>query len=163
MPIHGFEAVSDPKAVVLVLGTMPGKASLAAAQYYGHPRNLFWPFVGEVLGFEPSVGYTERTSQLIKARVAIWDVLQLCTRKSSLDSDIIDPVPNDFVSFFRKHPRIARVCFNGAKAEALYRKRVIGKLDVARSLEYVGLPSTSPANASLTRASKLARWNAIKP
>jgi double-stranded uracil-DNA glycosylase len=95
-------------------------------------------------------------NRLIAARIAVWDVLKLCTREGSLDSDIVNPVANDFGEFFTEHHQIGRVCFNGTKAEELYKKHV--RENVTKPLEYVGLPSTSPANASVSFASKREAW-----
>jgi hypoxanthine-DNA glycosylase len=161
--VHGFPPIAAPSARILVLGTMPGKASLAAGRYYAHPRNSFWRIVGEVLGFDPSLPYEERVSFLRASGIALWDVLQLCTRESSLDSDIDEAsiVPNDFASFFAAHPGVRRVCFNGAKAADLYRKHVQPQLaGRASDLEHVPLPSTSPANAGIPYAEKLRAWAA---
>jgi len=116
--------------------------------------------MGAVFGFDTSLPYEERVSILRSRGVAVWDVLQLCTRESSLDSDIDEEssVPNDFASFFNAYPQIARVCFNGAKAAEIYRKHVQPQL--ALKLEYLLLPSTSPANAGVPYAEKLRAWAA---
>jgi TDG/mug DNA glycosylase family protein len=161
MPVHGLPPISDPSSIVLVLGTMPGKESLRMGRYYAHPRNVFWRLAGEILGFDPTIDYADRTARLVGARVALWDVLQFCTRESSLDSDIMDPIANDFVAFFQRHPAVTRVYFNGSAAEDLYNEHVLAGL--ARTISYQRLPSTSPANASLPYAEKLASWSAIKP
>lgn len=153
---HGFPAIAGADATILVLGTMPGKASLAAGQYYAHGGNSFWKLIGAILGVEVSSPYDERVSSLVTARIAVWDVLKLCTRESSLDSDIEDPVPNEFAEFFNTHRQIERVCFNGAEAENLYKARVQKR--IATSFEYCRLPSTSPANASVQFADKLVAW-----
>ena len=119
-PIRSFAPIAAPGATVLILGSMPGRASLLAGQYYAHPRNAFWPIMGELFGAGPELPYARRVRVLARAGVAVWDVLASCTRGGSLDSDI-DPgsiVANDFASFFRAHPRIERVYFNGAMAEA---------------------------------------------
>jgi double-stranded uracil-DNA glycosylase len=135
---------------------MPGKASLQAGQYYAHDRNTFWKLVAAIAGFDATLSYEERISSLIAARIAVWDVLTLCTRESSLDSDIEDPVPNDFAEFFNAHRAIERVCFNGAEAETLYKAHIVSGVSIP--LEYRRLPSTSPANASISFADKLAAW-----
>ena len=144
---------------MLVLGTMPGVASLRARQYYAHPRNAFWPIVARVLGFDVATPYEARVESLIAARIAVWDVLESCLRPGSLDSEIDEAtaVPNDFATFLRTHGHIERICFNGAKAEALFMKRVHPGLTDAR-LHFVRLPSTSPAHASLTLDEKTNAW-----
>jgi len=163
MFIHGFPPVSDPACTVLVLGSMPSKASLRAGEYYAHPRNAFWKIAGALMGFADQAPYTARLAALIAHRIALWDVLETCTRSSSLDSDIVDAssVPNDFGAFFAAHPGIRRVHFNGAKAEAVFRRRVLPSLPQGPALELDRLPSTSPANAAITYAAKLEAWRRI--
>ena len=160
--VHSFPPLSNPQARVLVLGSMPGLMSLRLQQYYGHPQNAFWKIVGEVLGFDPALAYELRTAALVERRVALWDVLASCVREGSLDADIDDAtvVANDFTAFFQTHPHIVRVCFNGAKAESVYRKHVLPQLETQRAIDYVRLPSTSPAHAGMTLAVKLSTWAA---
>lgn len=154
--VHSFPPISRADATILVLGTMPGKASLQAGQYYAHGRNVFWKIVASILGFDVSLAYEDRVSHLVEGGIALWDVLQLCTREGSLDSEIRDHVPNDFRAFFKKHGKVKRVCFNGGKAMRLF-KALDG---VPEGLEYVQLPSTSPANAAVAFAKKRAEWAA---
>lgn len=157
--VRGFPPVARADAEVLVLGSMPGEASLAAGQYYAHPRNLFWPLVGEALGFAADAPYDARLGALVDARVALWDVLHACRRDGSLDSSIERDglVANDFASFLAEHPRIGRVLLNGAKAADCWRRHVVAA-GVGADLEAVRLPSTSPANASWSRERKAAAW-----
>ena len=161
-PVHSFPPISNPEARVLVLGSMPGLASLRLQQYYGHPQNTFWKIVGAVLGFDPALAYEQRTAALVQRRVALWDVLASCVREGSLDADIDDAtvVANDFAAFFDAHPHIVRVCFNGAKAESVFRKQVLPQLGTQRAIDYVRLPSTSPAHAGMTLAVKVSAWAA---
>lgn len=161
--IRGFAPISDASARVLVLGTMPSAASLRAQQYYAHPQNLFWRLLCGALGCELPCDYRARTERARAAGIAIWDVLHACTRPGSLDADI-DPTsaePNDFGDFFARHPRIRRVFFNGATAEALYRRRVLPALSSELALAYLRLPSSSPANASISLADKRRAWSAL--
>lgn len=157
-----FSPVADADAKVLILGSMPGAASLRANQYYAHPRNLFWRIIGELTGADPASPYAHRLHALKSARIALWDVLQSCTRQGSLDADIDDAtlVPNDFESFFRCHPDITRVFFNGAKAEQCYRKYVLPFVGTG-PIEYLRLPSTSPAHAAMSFERKLDAWRAV--
>ncbi|UIP19095.1 DNA-deoxyinosine glycosylase [Achromobacter deleyi] len=157
--VWGFAPVAAPGARVLVLGSMPGVASLRQARYYAHPRNAFWPLAGRIFGFDPGLDYPGRLQALQACGVALWDVLQACERPGSLDADIRGDtlVPNDFRAFLSVHPGIARVCFNGAKAAALYRRHVLPGLD-GISLQYFELPSTSPAHAAASFDQKLAAW-----
>jgi hypoxanthine-DNA glycosylase len=162
-PIQGFAPISRPDARVLVLGSMPGVASLCAQQYYSHPRNSFWPIMGGFFGFDAAAPYDQRVAALLAHRVAVWDVLAACERDGSLDAAIEthSMVVNDFAGFFRAHPHVVRVCFNGATAHAVYRKRVLPELDSHRTLELVRLPSTSPAHAGMALADKLVAWRIV--
>ena len=148
---------------MLILGTMPSKASLRARQYYAHPQNLFWRIIGGIVGFDPASAYDARVALVRSAGLAIWDVLKSCTRESSLDSDIdrATAVPNDIPGFLMEHPQIRRVCFNGATAEALYMKHVRPRLAAHPDIQHVRLPSTSPAHASLALTEKVRAWQAI--
>lgn len=162
-PIHvrSFAPIADAKARVLILGSMPGRASLAAGQYYAHAQNLFWSILGEITGAAPSSSYAARARALKSSGIALWDVLESCAREGSLDSaiDAATIRVNDFVSFYRAHPRIAQVFFNGAKAETCYRKHVLPLLAGGpASPNCHRLPSTSPANASMSRAYKQKAW-----
>lgn len=160
-PISCFLPIADQHARLLILGSMPGKESLRAQQYYAHPRNAFWQIMGDLLGAKPELAYQARLAVLKTSGVAVWDVLASCTRASSLDADI-DPatlVVNDFAAFYLAHPHIKQVFFNGAMAEKFYRKHVSST--TLRHLHYHRLPSTSPAHAGMAYAQKLRHWQAI--
>jgi hypoxanthine-DNA glycosylase len=159
MLISCFEPIEDKHACVLILGSMPGQASLAANQYYAHPHNAFWPIVSKLLGFPKEAPYALRIQALKTARIALWDVLGSCTRKGSLDARIqtSSEKANDFQRFFQAHPDIRHVFFNGSKAESCFKRHVLKKLKPS-SLSYARLPSTSPAHASRTYAQKLEIW-----
>lgn len=162
--VQGFGAVADARARVLVLGTMPGAVSLAAGRYYANPRNAFWPIMAELYGIDAAAGYDARLAQLSDAGVALWDVLAQCERPGSLDSAIVadSARANDFAGFLQAHPGIVRIAFNGAKAAALFRRHALPALaGVGRPLDYVSLPSTSPAHAAQPFAAKLAAWRAL--
>ncbi|HYJ57266.1 MAG TPA: DNA-deoxyinosine glycosylase [Mycobacterium sp.] len=153
--LQGFPPIVAAGARILILGNMPGVASLHAQQYYAHPRNAFWRISGELFGFNAAAPYDERVAALGTAGVAVWDVLRLCRRVGSLDSAVEreSMVANDFGALFTAHPTITRVGFNGAAAERNYRRLV----DVGRALRYSRLPSTSPAH-TLRFEDKLAAW-----
>lgn len=160
--IHSFPPIESRNARVMILGSMPGMASLAANQYYAHPRNAFWRIVAETVGFDPALPYNGRVRAVKAAGIAVWDVLQSCTREGSLDSGIDrnSLKVNDFGSFFRTHPAIERVYFNGAKAEECFNGHVLGKIETG-AICYARLPSTSPAHASLSFAQKRKAWRVI--
>lgn len=163
--IYSFPPIADPHAEVLILGSMPGQASLDANQYYAHPQNAFWRIMGELLGFDPVVAsYAEKTHALKSARIALWDVLQSCRRKGSLDSGIEHDSQrvNDFRSFFMQYTQIRHVFFNGTKAEACFRRNVLNKhIPDLRKMRLTRLPSTSPAHAALSFLQKRDQWLGI--
>ena len=156
--IHSFDPVCDDKSRILILGTMPGRLSLLHYEYYANPGNCFWYIMARILGKEPVVDYYEKKKLLLDNNVALWDVLASCERKSSADSDIIDPAPNNFKSFLRAHPAITYVIFNGITAQKLYGRLVQKELSNDH-IRYIKLPSTSPANARISREEKFFNWN----
>lgn len=157
--VSGFPPIENRQARILILGSMPGRASLVAAEYYAHPQNAFWPIMGALVGADPSLPYHARTALLKTAGIALWDVLASCDRQGSLDTDIVKDsiVANDFVQFFAAHPHIMDIFFNGGMAETSFRRQVAPFMDCT-SLRFARLPSTSPANASLSRNRKLDAW-----
>ena len=150
----GFPPVARRDARVLVLGSLPSEASIAAGEYYAHPQNAFWRIMARLAGAEGS--YTQRCTALTDARIALWDVLEQSVRPGSMDADIRleTAKANDFEGFFDAHNDIELVCFNGKKAEQMFRKFV--KLTTQPRL--ASLPSTSPAYASMSFADKLEVW-----
>ena len=160
--VRSFKPIEDGNAEVLILGSMPGRKSLAAGQYYAHPHNAFWRIMAELLGFDPAASYEARIQALRSSRIALWDVLRSCTREGSLDSEIENgsQTANDFRAFFRGHRRIRHVYFNGAKSEECFKRHVLPKLDL-NGIRCSRLPSTSPAHAAMSFARKLKAWRAI--
>ena len=159
--IRSFAPIADRRARVLILGSMPGRASLAAGQYYAHKQNGFWRIVCGLLEIDPLAPYRKKVQAVKTAHIAVWDVLHSCVRRGSLDTMIENDseIANDFRAFFRSHRAITHVYFNGAKAEASFRRHVLP--EIAVGLRYTRLPSTSPANASLPWRRKLAAWRAV--
>lgn len=163
--VRSFPPVSTPRARVLILGSMPGKRSLEAAEYYALPGNSFWRIMGEFFGASRDRSYADRLRRLKRNDIALWDVLQSCERPGSLDSAIVDAtaVPNDFTAFFRSHPDIKRVFFNGSKAAEVYERRVLESVRAEfPDIRYQRLPSTSPAHAAMSYERKLEQWSAIE-
>jgi double-stranded uracil-DNA glycosylase len=162
--VRSFDPVARADARVLILGSTPGILSLAQNQYYAHPRNSFWTIMGELFGAGPTLPYAERLHILQAQGVALWDVVKQCYRESALDSDIEEAsiIVNDFGSFFAAHPEICRVYFNGTKAQQAFRKYVLPGLQGLDHIQLIRLPSTSPANASITAVSKLEQWREIR-
>ncbi len=153
--LRGFPPIVARRTETLILGSFPGAASLAAGQYYAHPRNQFWRLLGELLG-EPlaELDYGQRTARLLAHRFGVWDVLDACRRPGSLDADIRDPLPNDFEALRGLAPRLRRVLFNGGAA-GRYARRF-----AAAGFATAVLPSSSPAHAARSYAQKLALWRA---
>ena len=158
--IRSFSPVADQAARILVLGSMPGVRSLETNQYYAHPRNAFWRIMGTILNFSVEVPYQIRIETLLSVHIALWDVLHACVRAGSLDGAIEkgSRVPNDFPSFFKSHPDIELVCFNGAEAEKSFNTYALPKLDIG-GITYIRLPSSSPAHA-VSFEQKVGAWRA---
>lgn len=156
--LTSLAGVIAPDCRLLVLGSMPGAASLAAQQYYAHPRNAFWPIMGQLFGFAADLPYAERLTQLRARGIGLWDVLQSCERQGSLDSAIRAEQPNDFASLLQQQSGIRALAFNGAKAAQSFRKLVLPRLQTQPLPALLNLPSTSPAHASVSCAEKLAAW-----
>ena len=160
----GFPPIINKTAAVLILGSMPGEESLRKNEYYGHPRNAFWKIMATLFEFDPLIKYEERIKILLKNKIALWDVMRLCERKGSLDSNIKSKtiVENDFYSFFNSFPKIRAVYFNGIKAEKEYLKRVLPELSGLKyNINYERLPSTSPAMTQMTFKAKMLEWSKI--
>lgn len=163
-PSVGFPPIARSDARVLILGSLPGEVSLARQEYYAQPQNSFWPILGSLLGFDPSLPYAQRTEQLRIHRIALWDVCRSGIRPGSLDSAIrrASIVPNDFADFLQTHPALRAIAFNGRAAESLFRSLVMpGLPTTAARLHWIILPSTSPAYASLRMAQKLTQWQVL--
>lgn len=159
--LTGLAPVAGPGARVLVLGSMPGAASLAQQQYYAHPRNAFWPLMAKLQGFSASLPYDERISALQTARVALWDVIASCQRSGSLDSAIQYEQPNDFNDFFASQPDLRLIAFNGAKAWHSFKRHILPLNILPGGITLLSMPSTSPAHASLNFQQKLFEWQKL--
>lgn len=152
-----FPAVVDARTRVLILGSLPGDASLALAQYYGHPRNAFWRLLEGVLGAPlVALSYDDRLAALLARGVGLWDVIAQADRPGSLDAAIVDAEANDLVALVETLPALRCVAFNGGTAAKLG-----GKLLGDRLLT-LALPSSSPAHAARSFDDKLALWGAIR-
>jgi TDG/mug DNA glycosylase family protein len=161
-PVHSFPPLSRADARLLILGSMPGRRSLQEQQYYAHPRNAFWTITGALFGFRATDSYQQRTTALLRSRVALWDVMASCVRPSSLDSDIVESSVefNDFDAFLARHPQVGTIACNGLKAGNSFRKRVFPGLQAHSGIQLIQLPSTSPAHARLSVEDKLQQWSA---
>lgn len=156
---EGFPPIAREGARVLVLGSLPGQRSLSESRYYAHPQNAFWPIMNDVFGINGS--YAERCALLKQRKIALWDVLQASVRAGSLDADIrMDTATaNDFASFLHEYSSIEVVCFNGRKAQQLFRRLV--PQEHCRNLQLMALPSTSPAYAAMPYDTKRQTWKDV--
>jgi hypoxanthine-DNA glycosylase len=164
-PDRCYPPIARRDAETLILGSLPGRKSLEMQQYYAHPYNAFWKLIAAIFDTDAVMPYAKRVKVLTRHRIALWDVLAAATRPGSLDSSIVhaSALANDFRGFFREHPRIRRVFFNGRKAEELYRRFVLPGLGAEfAALRHECLPSTSPAHAGMSFAKKLGTWRRIK-
>lgn len=154
--LRGFPPVVARDTHTLILGSFPGEASLAATQYYAHPRNQFWRLLGAVLD-EPlnELSYEDRLIRVLTHGIGVWDVLAACEREGSLDVAIRNATPNDFAALRAHAPHLAKVCFNGKTAGRF--APVIGSAGYTTLV----LPSSSPANAMLSFDQKLRLWRDI--
>jgi hypoxanthine-DNA glycosylase len=154
--LRGLAPVIAADTRILILGSFPGNASLAAQQYYAHPRNQFWKLVGALVGEDLyGLPYAERLPRLLAHRFGLWDVLAACEREGSLDAAIRKPAANDFARLRHLCPALETVGFNGQTS---------GKF--AAQFEQAGyrsvvLPSSSPAHMALSFEQKLARWRSL--
>jgi hypoxanthine-DNA glycosylase len=159
MQLIGFPAVAGADSRVLILGSMPSVASLAAGQYYAHPRNAFWPIVF-ALWHEPCPQeYSARTSFLTAHKIALWDSAASCQREGSLDSNMRNVMVNDFETFFKAHAGIQAIFFNGAQAKKLFMSKY---QHIAAQKDTLLLPSTSPAAARVSFPDKLRAWQRLR-
>ena len=149
------------RSEILILGSMPGAASLAAQEYYAHPANRFWPLMAHLLN-EPEVpaDYEKRLAMLLRHHIALWDAIDTCDRAGSLDSDIRNVKANDFTAFLKKWTKIRTIGLNGGKAYATFAKS--NKPLLSRpDLHILKLPSTSPANARWRMENLLDSWRTL--
>lgn len=155
---RSFAPVVGRRPRVLILGSLPGEASLKLGQYYGHPHNQFWELVGAALGEDlRALPYARRLSRLKARGVALWDVVGSARRRGSLDSAIRGETHNPVLALIAR-TRVRAVFFNGRKAADSYRR---GVATFPPGVVFATLPSSSPANASIPRATKAAAWNAV--
>jgi TDG/mug DNA glycosylase family protein len=153
-----FPPVVGPNTRVLILGSLPGEASLARGQYYGHPRNQFWRLVADMIGVPdlPALDYPDRLGHLLSARVGLWDVIASAVRRGSLDGAIRDHEPNALADLIASLPALRAIGFNGQTAAALGRRA----LGPAVAPVQIVLPSSSPAY-TLAVAEKARAWRQL--
>ncbi len=153
--LQGLAPVIGRGTKLVVLGSFPSVASLAAGQYYAHPRNQFWPLLSALWGIDlRALPYSQRLAEVKRRGLGIWDVYARCRREGSLDSAIEEAEHNDLASLRRRAPGLVAIAHNGGEsARAMALTRTLG-------VPVLRLPSTSPANASWSFERKLAAWRA---
>lgn len=157
--IEGFNAVVDGQTRLLILGSLPGDASLKAAQYYAHPQNGFWRLIGGVTGQDlAALAYPGRLAGLKAAGVGLWDVIASAERAGSLDAAIRSPEAADLRGLIESLPELRAVGFNGATSAKLGRRILAGQ----EGIELIDLPSSSAAHARPFQ-DKLAVWLQLRP
>lgn len=154
--LQGLPPLLRADTRLIILGSFPSVASLAAGQYYAHPRNHFWAILGQLWNLPlPAWDYAQRVAALHAHGVGLWDVYAECERMGSLDSDIRAPRLNDLGSLRVRCPALRAIAHNGGESWRQARHtRGLG-LPVER------LPSSSPANARWSLARKIAAWGAV--
>ncbi|WP_269684513.1 DNA-deoxyinosine glycosylase [Flavobacterium lacustre] len=153
--INSFPAFVDSNTKILILGTMPGIASLTKQEYYGNPRNHFWRIMYTLFDTLPvSDSFEEKIQLLQKNKIGLWDVLENCERKGSLDIHIKNHKENDFGMLFKQYPAIHTIVFNGKESH----KYFIKKFGQIEGITYYVMPSTSPAN-TMSFENKLKIWS----
>lgn len=155
-----FPPVVDANTRVLILGSLPGEASLAQAQYYAHKQNQFWRLVGDILGEDlVHMEYATRLQTLLVHNIGLWDVVAEAKREGSLDSNIRDHAGNDLIGLIKSLPQLTVIAFNGGTSERIGLK-VLNKYDSGQH-RIVRLPSSSPAY-TLAYPEKLRAWQALR-
>tara|TARA_R110002126_G_scaffold150600_3_gene297428 strand:+ start:180 stop:653 length:474 start_codon:yes stop_codon:yes gene_type:complete len=153
--ITSFSPFINSETEILVLGTMPGIASLEKQEYYAHPRNHFWKIMYTLLDSLPiSVVFEDKIKLLQANKIGLWDVLENCDRKGSLDIHIKNQKENDFETLFKNYPRITKIIFNGKESHKYFLK----KFGQIKGITYYVMPSTSPAN-TMSFEKKLEIWS----
>ncbi len=167
--LRSFDPITPAGCRCLILGSMPGTASLDADQYYAHPRNGFWKILQSIFGGNIK-SYPQRLQILENSKIALWDTLKYCHRPGSLDANIdkASVECNDFYTLLRQYPTIELIGFNGKAAEKWFRKLVLPSFATiqpstpetltAENFKMVSLPSSSPAMAMLSLDEKTMRW-----
>lgn len=164
MSVQSFPPVVDERSRVLVLGSMPGTASLKIQQYYGNPRNYLWAILyGLFEDRQPDADYEDRIAFALSHRIALWDTIAQCEREGSLDSDIRDVVPNDIPGLLRQYPQVKTIACNGAKSHAELLKHFGQTAEIAER-KVLKLPSTSPIPTPKYRGldERLEAWRIVK-
>ena len=164
--LTGLPPVVASDCRVLILGSMPGAASLQAARYYAHPRNRFWPLMAALADVPAEATYGERLVALQQAGIGLWDVIGECRRAGSLDSAIVrgSERANALVPLIVSLGQLRVIAFNGATAASLFRRHVEPHLpELRQPVQRIALPSTSPAHAAMGLEALREAWSVLAP
>lgn len=158
--LTGLAPILGARPRILLLGSMPGAASLLEQRYYAHPRNLFWPFMQQLFGISLELTYQQRCQLLTTQGIALWDVIAHCERPGSLDSAIkrSSVICNAIPQLLEAQPQLRKICFNGGKAAEEFKRHLLPLIKERTDIEYFQLPSSSPAHASQSKEAKLELW-----
>jgi hypoxanthine-DNA glycosylase len=154
---QSFKPIATKQSTILILGSLPGDASLAKQEYYAHPQNKFWRLITAILKIPLPETYKEKVELFTLHNIALWDVVATAIRKGSLDSAMQQVVPNNIEGFLKVHGSIKLIAFNGLKAAALYKKH----FNFEEGRRYITLPSSSPANAGKNFEELVEAWGKI--
>ncbi|WP_085992858.1 DNA-deoxyinosine glycosylase [Oceanobacillus senegalensis] len=159
--IYSFPPVLPDVPKVLILGSMPSVQSIEKKQYYGNPRNHFWPILFELFQEDPIEDYGRKVEFIKKHKIALWDSIGACFREGSLDADIKEDVPNDIVGLIKAHPSIRLIACNGTKSYETFRKNF--DMHELLHVHVKKLPSTSPIPGRYNKsfAEKVEAWSVI--
>lgn len=159
--LRSFDPVLPMEPKVLILGSMPSKISFEHAQYYGNPRNHFWPIMFELFKQSPLKNYEDKIAFIKEQGISLWDTIGSCYRKGSLDMYISEEEPNDIVGLLNKYQTIRLVACNGTKSFQTFKKYIKLKQDM--NIDVIKLPSTSPIPGRYTKTleGKIEDWKQI--
>ncbi|MBA5246052.1 DNA-deoxyinosine glycosylase [Marnyiella aurantia] len=155
--IASFPPIISETSEILILGSVPGVRSLKAQEYYAHPQNHFWKIVFQLFGGEFTPNYAQKLDFLTDNKIALWDVIETCERKGSLDTEIRNEESNDIPALLAEFPNIKAVFCNGQKAH----KNLLKMVGKDYDLPIFVLPSTSPLH-TIGFEKKLEAWTLIK-
>lgn len=161
--VRSIEPIIGQNPRIIILGSMPGIISIKAAQYYANPRNLFWNVLADLFGIDIDVSYESRVEQMRALPIILWDTLKACHREGSLDSKILntDIEANDITALLKQFPTVQAIAFNGGASAKYFDRLVKPQLPKDLDIELFKMPSTSPANAGMTREHKLELWRKL--
>ncbi len=156
-----FAPVINSETRLLILGSLPGDASLAAGQYYAHPRNQFWPLLGSVLDCDlMALAYADRLAEIQKHHIGLWDIIAKAQRHGSLDANMRKPEFNQLDIILEQAPKLRFIACNGTESWKQTRKNY-GNYLAEQRITLLQLPSSSPAY-TLDLSKKQVAWSVLR-